>query len=146
MSYKGIYEVIKSKGYRMTPQRKSVIETLLEEADYMLTVEQLHEKVLLKNEQINLSTVYRNLELLEEIGQLFVITDEERIKKYKMKCTHHHHHHFICNICGKTEVVDYCPIDSIREVAKEQDFEVMSHHLEIYGICSQCGKKHKPTT
>jgi len=47
-----------------------------------------------------------------------------------------HHHHFICESCGTTKVIDFCPMDSIKQ--QLPNVEIASHKLEVYGKCEQC--------
>ncbi|PTI95678.1 transcriptional repressor, partial [Staphylococcus simulans] len=56
--------------------------------------------------------------------------------KFRIACTHHHHHHFICEICGDTKVIDYCPMDAIRK--QLPNVTIHTHKLEVYGICEKC--------
>lgn len=133
---------LREKGYKITPQRRAVITALLESEKFP-TAQQVLEFVKKTNPDMSLDTVYRNLALLIELnvvyeintqssaGNVFEILDLEQQKQ--------HHHHLVCLICGKTECIDFCPINQsyITEVEKH-GFEVTGHMFEFYGKCQKC--------
>ncbi len=89
---------------------------------------------------MDLSTLYRNLELFVEAG----IAEREiidRVSHYRLKCSEDHHHHLICTGCNKVVHLDYCPIDDLSEIAKEHHYLLQEHRLEIFGLCEECQKK-----
>ena len=51
----------------------------------------------------------------------------------------HHHHHFICENCGETKVIDFCPIEKIK--SQLPNVNIHTHKLEVYGICEECQRK-----
>jgi Fur family zinc uptake transcriptional regulator len=93
---------------------------------------------LMKKEYPSLSfdTIYRNLNLFEQLHILEATQiEEERI--FRMACDHGHHHHLICTTCGKTKLVEVCPMDVLEQAPP--GFEITGHKFEIYGICEMCG-------
>ena len=56
--------------------------------------------------------------------------------KFRISCQDHHHHHFICESCGNTKVIDFCPMDVIKQ--QLGNVEITSHKLEVYGKCENC--------
>ena len=59
--------------------------------------------------------------------------------KFRIACTNHHHHHFICENCGETKVIDFCPIEKIK--SQLPNVNIHTHKLEVYGICEECQRK-----
>src|SRR5207237_4420713 len=60
-------EMLRKKGYRLTPQRHMIL-SVIQEADEHLSIDQILERVQERNPYVSLSTIYRTLELLRELG------------------------------------------------------------------------------
>lgn len=136
-----IEDALKEKGYKLTKQRKSILEVLIENKGNLLSVEGIYEKTKIKYPQTNLSTVYRNLEILELIDLVHKTSINGSSASYEIACSNCHHHHLICKNCGKTKTIDYCPVEDIKSKVNNSGFTVTDHKLEIYGYCSSCSKK-----
>ena len=69
---------IKDLGYRLTPQRIEILETIIE-SDNALTVQEIHAAIKIKHPHVSLDTIYRNLSTLTEaglVGQINIHTQE----------------------------------------------------------------------
>lgn len=60
-------EMLRKRGYRLTPQRFMIL-SVIQEAEEHLSIDQITERVQKRNPYVNLSTIYRTLELLRELG------------------------------------------------------------------------------
>lgn len=130
---------LKEKGCRMTPQRSTIIHILNKHQHELVSVELLLNEAKVENPNINATTIYRNLELLDELNLVFTQNSKDGSKLYKLVCHTVHHHHIICTKCGKILPIDYCPIaPQLEELLAEQGFTLEEHQLELYGICRQC--------
>lgn len=136
-----IEEALKEKGYKLTKQRKSIIEVLIENTGKFLSVEDIYLKSKNKYPQTNLSTVYRNMEVLEAIDIVHKTSINGSSSSYEITCSDHHHHHIICKNCGKTEAINFCPIKELSSKVNSNGFTVTDHKLELYGYCHSCTKK-----
>ncbi|MCX8125660.1 MAG: transcriptional repressor [Dehalococcoidia bacterium] len=131
------HQVLKEHGYRLTPQRLMVVDAV-HAVDRHISAEEIFEQVRKRYPYANISTVYRTLELLKELG-LVVETDfGEGCLRY-----HHaekgHHHHLVCRVCGRVTEVPEPVLDSLRErLAQEYRFQADFKHLAISGTCSEC--------
>lgn len=132
---------LKENGYKLTNQRKAMIEVLLENMGHFLSAEDIYLKSREKFSQTNFSTVYRNLEILEGCGILHKTSIKDGASIYELTCSENHHHHIICKGCGKTEVIDFCPLASVKEQLGSNDFTLIEHKFELYGYCKNCHKK-----
>ena len=129
-------KVLKAKGYRLTPQRRVILDILHREGAH-LTADDIYEQVKDKVEGVNRSTVYRTLELLESLG-LTVKADIHGAHVY-----HHteegHHHHLKCRACGKVVELPEEALDSLaKSLMDKQGFAADLHHHVITGLCRDC--------
>ncbi|WP_165000408.1 Fur family transcriptional regulator [Anaerophilus nitritogenes] len=138
-----IKEKLKENGYKLTDQRKAILEVLIHHEHQFLTAEEIYTRVKKDLSQINFSTVYRNLEILEKIDMLHKINLEDKPSQYEIILHHDHHHHVICKDCGKTQPIHFCPLKQILNSLEDEDFTLTEHKFELYGYCSNCTKKKK---
>lgn len=132
----------KSCGYKLTNQRKAILDVLIENEGRFLSVEEICQKSKKKHPQTNLTTIYRNMDILEEIGIVHKTTlSGSNSLIYEIICSDKHHHHIICKGCGKTNIIDTCPFEDIKRLVSEEDFIITEHKIELYGYCKECMKK-----
>jgi Fe2+ or Zn2+ uptake regulation protein len=129
---------LKDKGYRITAQRQAMVEMLIE-ADKPLSASEIWEKLKMRYRGISLDTVYRNLHVLVDLGALIPINAMGKDSvRYELVYTSHHHH-IVCVKCGKSQCIDYCPIEpQLIIMLKNHGYELVRHNLELFGVCHQC--------
>lgn len=127
-------ELLNKKGYKTTKRRKSIL-TYFAQADGYRTAKELNEYMETIYAGISFDTVYRNLHLYHELG-ILETTELSAEKHFRMVCGQHHHHHFICNRCGKTKKINFCPMDELDNSLV--DYEIEDHKFEVYGLCPLC--------
>jgi Fur family ferric uptake transcriptional regulator len=128
--------ILKAKGYRLTPQRRVILDILHREGAH-LTADDIYEQVKGKVAGVNRSTVYRTLELLEILG-LTVKAEIHGAHVY-----HHadegHHHHLNCRACGKViELPEEALASLEKSLLEKQGFAADLHHHVITGLCADC--------
>jgi len=133
----GINDTLRELGYRLTPQRILILAALRDSDDH-ISAEEIHTRVCAKYPHVNISTVYRTLELLKSLG-LVTETDlgEGRVRYHS--ADKGHHHHLICENCGATTEVDeplFLPLK--RTLLKEYQFRASINHFAIFGRCTKC--------
>lgn len=129
--------LLREKGCKITPQRRAVLQALLE-CENFPTAQQVLDYVKKINPDTGLDTVYRNLNMLAEMGVVNQIHIPGRDGNVFEISTDQHHHHLVCLGCGKMECLDYCPV--IQEaIPVGSGFKVVSHSLDFYGYCLNCG-------
>ncbi|GLW65330.1 transcriptional repressor [Actinomadura rubrobrunea] len=129
-------EELRAKGYRVTPQRQLVLEavTKLEHG----TPEQICAEVQRTARGVNISTVYRTLELLEELGLVKHAHLGHGPPNYHL-AAEAEHIHLVCRKCGAVNDVDPEAAAGLAARLEEQfGFETDVHHLTVYGRCSSC--------
>lgn len=134
--------VLKDKGYKLTEQRRLIIETFIENPGHY-TAHEIFDLVREKCRGINFSTIYRNLELLSTLEIINKLYIESGICHYELGGPEHHHH-IICKSCGETRELDICPYAYLSdEQLKAIGFKATDHKFEIYGYCSKCSIPEK---
>ena len=132
---------LRDKGLRLTPQRELVLSAGRELGH--ATPEEVAEKVRQTHPGINLSTVYRNLETLENVGLV------QHTHLGHGGATYHAaeeltHLHLVCGTC---ESVGDAPItiagQFVNALADDYGFKTDVSHFAIYGTCSACAAKQK---
>ncbi|MFT4081642.1 MAG: Fur family transcriptional regulator [Nocardioides sp.] len=125
---------LRAKGYRLTPQRELVLAAVerLEHA----TPESVLADVRTSSSAINLSTVYRNLEVLEELGLVRHTHLSERVATYHTT-TGRPHFHLVCRKCERVISVDPEVAEPfVTRLREEFAFETDIGHLTVFGECS----------
>ena len=125
------------KGYRLTPQRIMVVDAL-HSVETHISAEEIFTKLKEKYPYANISTVYRTLELLKELGLAAEIEIGDGIARYHAR-EHSKHHHLICNRCGKTIELPEADLQSLAEsLITKHRFKADMSHLALFGLCSKC--------
>ncbi|MFZ7102848.1 MAG: Fur family transcriptional regulator [Peptococcaceae bacterium] len=139
MELNDLLDILKSHGYKITEQRKTILQVLAAHNQNLIPVEILLNKSKEIYPKTNMSTVYRNLEILEKLNLIYKVNTENNTTLYKLICSaEHHHHHLICKQCGKTEAIDFCPINTLKKLSRDKNFNLTDHKIELYGYCRDC--------
>lgn len=132
------YRRMRSRGYRVTPQRKAVLEAMAGSGNRPLNPSDIHQLALERLPDIGLATVYRTVELLCELGIVHPVHLHEDSQYYEFN-TGDHHHHMVCVSCGGISPYQGCKPEVLEEsVRDESDFLLVSHCLSLFGYCGGC--------
>jgi len=135
----GIGSKLSELGYRLTPQRMMILSAI-ENSDDHISAEEIYAQVVAKYSNVNISTVYRTLELLKRLG-LVTETDlgEGRVRYHP--ADKGHHHHLVCKECGAIIDLDESVMASVKDtLLREYKFIADLEHLAILGRCVNCSK------
>ncbi|MBL7131274.1 MAG: transcriptional repressor [Candidatus Omnitrophica bacterium] len=137
-------------GYRLTIPRAAILDCLSKTSEH-LSAEDVYITVHKNYPQVGLTTVYRTLELLVQMGLVFKFDFGDGRARYELsegpKGTRHHHH-LVCSSCGR--VIDYTDfIDEEIELlnqtekglSKKFNFKITNHLIQFYGLCDKCKDK-----
>ncbi|WP_349261523.1 Fur family transcriptional regulator [Actinocrinis sp.] len=136
MEQSDLTKQLRAKGYRLTPARQLVLSAVsgLEHA----TPDAICAEVQRTASSVNLSTVYRTLELLEELG--FVThTHLGHGAPIYHAAAEQQHLHLVCRVCGRvTEAQPDVADPLVEKLRMEQGFEIDVAHFAIFGRCADC--------
>lgn len=125
---------------RATRQRTAIAELLGGLSDFR-SAQDIHHLLRSQGDGIGLSTVYRTLQTLADGGEVDVIQTGDGESVYR-KCSRVHHHHLVCRSCGHTVEVAGPAVEQWADtIAEEHGYSDVSHTLEIFGLCADCGAK-----
>ena len=140
MDNKQVLNLLKTRGFKHTPQRRAIIRTLVAGKN-PLSVKEIVENLQTTFPEISPDTVYRNLKVLCNLGIVSEIKHQgKKGTRYEMDGKPHHHH-MVCVSCGKSVCLPHCKIEEdCKTMAQESDFHLVGHNFEIFGYCSTCHK------
>jgi Fur family ferric uptake transcriptional regulator len=130
---------LRQRGYRLTPQRQLVLEAVdtLEHA----TPDDILCEVRKTAAGVNVSTVYRTLELLEELGLVTHAHLGHGAPTYHL-ARRHHHLHLVCRDCDAVIEADASVAAPFTATLRETfGFETDLKHFAIFGRCADCASR-----
>jgi Fur family ferric uptake transcriptional regulator len=130
------HQRLRARGYRLTPQRQLVLEAVAELGH--ATPEEIVTAARRTASGINISTVYRTLELLEELGLVQHTHLGHGAPTYSV-ASDHDHVHLVCRDCGGVEEAPPDVVEPIvLELASTRGFQVDVGHFAVFGRCREC--------
>ncbi|MGL5354902.1 MAG: Fur family transcriptional regulator [Clostridium sp.] len=138
-------EELKQKGYKLTPQRRAIVDTIIEKEGEHLTAEEIYDEVKKNCPEIGLATVYRTILLLEELGVICKLDLNDGCSRYEIvhKNEMHRHHHLVCNVCKSvTEVQDDLLEELEGVIEKSYCFKILDHSVKFFGLCKKCQEEN----
>jgi Fur family ferric uptake transcriptional regulator len=134
-------QTLREKGYRLTPQRELVLKAVDELGH--ATPDEVLAKVREQSSAVNISTVYRTLELLEELEMVRHTHITDRAPTYHSRTTPDHVH-LVCRTCGKVFEAQPDEFTPLSEALKDKHhFTADMGHLTVFGRCGGCDEKEK---
>jgi len=126
---------LREKGYRLTPQRELILAAV--DALGHATPDEVLAHVQQTASTVNASTVYRTLEVLEELGLIRHAHLSDRAPTYH-STRGHEHFHLVCRSCRAVISVDAAEAEPFVEVLRGKAFTPDLGHLTVFGRCAQC--------
>jgi len=130
---KKLVQKFKQHGYKMTPQRRAILEALTEGTSHP-TAEQIHETVRERMPDISLSTVYNTLRELAEMQELHELDLGHGVRRYEISQVDHAHR--VCLMCGRIEDIpgDFEELKPLFQCG--EGFHPVRYVVTIYGYCA----------
>ncbi len=139
----------RQQGLRITEPRRVILDVLNGTTEHY-SAEEIYMKVHKTYPNIGLTTVYRNLEVLEQMGIITKFHFGDRRSRYELIQSPQkprHHHHLVCTSCK--QIIDYDDfvdeeIELLKKVeralADKHNFHITGHVIQFYGLCNNCQK------
>lgn len=135
-----LLDILRQSRIKLTQERKEII-SILERAEFPLSPAELFLRIKPTLPKANLTTIYRNLEMLEGLNLVKRLAFNKNNFSYELVTNRAHHHHAICKNCGKVEDLENISEKFVIEVSKTTEFNIEDHNLEFFGVCQECMKK-----
>lgn len=132
---------LKTGGYKLTPQRRAVLNVIIDNEGKHLSTEEIYDIVKKECPEIGLATVYRTLQLLEKMGLVCRMNFDDGCNRYELihEDEDHQHHHLVCINCGNVEEVEGDLLETLEEkIEQKYDFKITNHSVKFFGYCSKC--------
>ncbi|MPW26307.1 transcriptional repressor [Alkalibaculum sp. M08DMB] len=133
--------LMKNKGYKLTPQRRYILDAVMENNESHLSIDEIYTVVKQTCPEIGIATIYRTVQMLEEIGVLTKHHFDDGCSRYELAddSKRHNHHHLVCVICGKVIEIQDNYFDELEQhIEKDKNFTITNHTVTFYGKCEIC--------
>lgn len=139
MNEQSITDMLRQKGFKVTPQRLAVYRTLAESKEHP-SAEMIFSQLKETFPTMSLATVYKTVDVLAEIGLVQKLNVGEDSFRYDAWVDDHSH--IRCTSCGRVDdlvEVDETPIVDAARIGT--DYQITGQQFYFYGICKECQKK-----
>lgn len=129
----------KKTATRMTKQRQTILNVLRSTTSHP-TADWIYEEVRKLIPNISLGTVYRNLGILKDMGEVMELDFGSTFSRYDGNPVNHYH--FSCLQCHNVYDLEMEVLTCLEQEVGQQSGHIITHHrLEFYGICENCRTK-----
>lgn len=138
--------VLRRQGHRLTPQRLIVLDAIKRSGQH-LTADEIYAAVVPHHPYINIATIYRTLQWLQEVNLVVPIALGSGPLRYEYSCGTTHHH-LICQECGQEHEISDDILSKLKaDLLEHYGFAAQLNHLALHGRCAACrrmetGKPH----
>lgn len=139
MACKEIFvQQLRERGFRLTPQRE-IILSVLHDVEGWATADEIYGRVQEVSTSLDISTVYRTLDLLQELNLVFGMESGDGQRRYELLGVHGPHLHLVCQACGHVIAADLGAAQTFgAELQANYGFQPALDQLSIPGLCPAC--------
>jgi Fur family ferric uptake transcriptional regulator len=131
---------LRDRGYRLTVQRGLILDAI-EGISGHIAVEDVYRRVHSQFPEVNVSTIYRTMELLEQEGLVTHIHFHDGVAKWH-RAEEARHQHLVCEKCGAETELDIDVVAPLtREIRERYGFAANLTHFAIIGVCKACQER-----
>ena len=124
-------------GFRLTPQRMAILQTLIGSSKH-LNAEEIYEHVHNDYPMISLSTVYKTIALFLEMGVITELNFSNQNTRYEI-LNGPPHPHFICTECWDIIDLEDRILGNLPErITRKTGHKIIKTRLDFYGLCQEC--------
>ncbi len=132
-----IVESLRQEGYRLTPQRMMILDIINDSVSH-ISAEEIHQKVRQQYPFVNISTIYRTLNLLKRLRLISETDLGEGYVRYEL-LERERHHHLVCRRCGESFALEHDFLKPLQlRLLKKYGFVADLDHFAIFGLCQRC--------
>lgn len=135
--YEAIINKLRNEGFRITPQRLSIIKVLISDNSHP-SIERVYNQVKTDFPTTSLATIYKTVAMLKDMGELMEISlgdGSNRVDGY----TPDTHPHLICSHCKKIVDADVEEVKAVDlALTHTYGFKITGHRLDFFGLCPEC--------
>lgn len=146
MSIMTDFEVsLREKGYKLTGQRQIIWRVMREHSGEHLSIKEIWQIAKEKDDSIGTATVYRTVQLMDELGIVSSFDKKDQLNKYELVSSEEDsmHPHLICRQCGK--IIGIAENLLIRDpqaaILNEYNFKIEDIRVKCYGLCQKCAQE-----
>lgn len=131
---------MRRRGLRLTAQRSVILETVAHARGHPTATDvfqQAHDRL----PGLNLATVYRALEALQDAGLVDSIDSGRGQTGFALRDQDHRHHHLVCSSCGGEWEVGAETVSALAaSLRRRHGFRLRTEHLTLAGLCRECAE------
>lgn len=130
---------LREAGHRTGGARTAVVGALAQQS-CCLSARELAQEMGKRGETVGLASIYRALELLDELGLVQRLDAGEGTARFEPLLPHgEHHHHMVCDRCGRVSQFEDPKLErEIERVSAAVPFITKSHDIVLHGVCTKC--------
>ncbi len=143
IKFDDIKNKLRESGYKLTRQRIAILNVIFDNNDKHLSSEEIYDYVKEIDTDIGIATVYRTLQLFEELNIVYKVNFDDGFNRYELNIDSedHQHHHLICLECGSIFEVKLDLLENLeKEIEVENGFKIVDHNVKFFGYCKDCQK------
>lgn len=135
-----LMEYLRDGGYRLTPQRSMILSAICESPGH-LSAEEVYDRVRQHYPYMDISTVYRTLQLLKRLHLITETDLGDGSVRYEL-AARQRHHHLVCRQCGNTTSLEHDFLEPLQATLRQRyGFDADMDHLAIFGVCAACSQQ-----
>jgi Fur family ferric uptake transcriptional regulator len=141
-----IVKAFEAMGLRHTRPRLLIAQKVAEFAasGHDFATDDLWHELQQADPQLGRATVFRAVDILAEHGILDRVTFADGTRRYRACAGASHHHHVTCTACHRVVEIDVClPPEAMAVIARQTDFALEGHSVELFGRCPACRAAEK---
>lgn len=134
-------EYLRRENLKMTRERRLILKEILRSGTH-LEAEDLLMNFRGRGERVSRATIYRTFDLLIKAGLIAKSDFGQSHFHYEWRFGRGHHDHLICNSCGSVIEFGDPELEELQKrICTKHNFNMISHSLQIFGICSRCARE-----